>query len=222
MSAKSRLCSGAVPARLKLKSSPSCYLAKGQTWPDGRLKGKPPPEAVLAQQVSRIFKRAVDAAGHSHRQAAEKAKIAPSTVQGLLSGQSWATLPTLASIERAYNIKLWVNQHGSLQPHPCSYLAEGQTWPDGRLKSSAPPEAVLAQEIARRFRNRCKSRFEDHDEPRGFDPDRVVAAAKIPRTTVEDLLDGRIWCDLPTIARIEGSLDIALWVNQQSRRDRYR
>ena len=211
-----------MPARPNLKPRPSGYLAEDETWPDGRLKKGAPPEAVLAQQVARVFKRAIDAAGHSPREAAKKAEIALSTVQALLSGQSWATLPTLAIIERKYNIRLWVNQHGSLKPHPRSYPAERQTWPDGRLKSDAPPEAVRAQEIARRLRDRCKSRFEDHDEDRGFDPDKVAAAAQVSRTTVEDLLDGRIWCDLPTIARIEGSLDVALWGNQQSRRDHYR
>ena len=37
---------------------------------------------------------------------------------------------------------------------PSSYVADGGTWPDGPLKKGAPPEAVVAQTIAKAFRDR--------------------------------------------------------------------
>ena len=208
--------------KTKLKSQPRCYLAKGQAWPDGRLKRRAPAEAVLAQQIARTFKRAVEALGHTHRQAAKKAGISPTNVQSLLSGKDWSSLRTLASVESSYSIKLWVNQQGSLKPRPCAYLDKGHVWPDGNLEVNAPPEAVLAKEISRRFREACEVRYLDPDNARGFDPAKAAAATKIAQTTVEDLLDGRIWCDLPTVARIEGSLDIPLWVSQRGRTKLYR
>ena len=132
----------------------------------------------------------------------------------------WSSLRTLARAESSYGIKLWVNQQGSLKPHPCAYLDKGQVWPDGRLKQNAPPEAVLAKEISRRFREACQVRYLDPANARGFDPAKAAAAAGIAQITVKDLLDGRIWCDLPTVARIEGRLDISLWVSQRSQKRR--
>ena len=49
-----------------------------------------------------------------------------------------------------------------------------------------------------------------------------ATAAQLPPTTIANLLDGRIWGDLPTIARIEGGLEVPLWVDQLPRRDDYR
>ena len=211
-----------VPARPRLKPHPRCHLKKGQDWPDGRLKSNCPSEAVLAQHIARTLKRAIEAAGHDHRKAAAKAKLGYGTVQGLLSGESWLTVPTLAALEQSYDIQLWVTQRKALKSYPRDYLANGETWPDGRLKDSAPPEAVLAREVSQRLLTRCRSRFQDYDADRGFDLDRAAAAAKLPPTTIANLLDGRIWADLPTIARIEGGLEVPLWVDQLPRRDDYR
>ena len=148
---------------------------------------------------------------------ARNAGLAPGTIGDLLSGDSWSTLPTLASLEQSHDILLWVNQRSSLKSYPCDYLAKGQTWPGGHLKAGAPPEALLAREIIRKLLDRCGSRFEDHNAQHGINVDRLAAVTKIARTTIEDLLDGRIWFDLPTIARLE----VPLWVNQQHQRNDY-
>ena len=210
-----------MPARQRLKPRPRCYLRDGEAWPDGRLEPNAPAEAVLAQHVARTLKRAHGAAGRSKRHEARNAGLAPGTIENLLSGDSWSTLPTLVSLERSNDIVLWVNQRSSLKSYPCDYLAKGQTWPGGCLKAGAPPEALLAREITRKLLDRCGSRFEDHNAQHGINVDRLAAVTKIARTTIEDLLDGRIWFDLPTIARLEGRLEVSLWVNQQHQRDDY-
>ena len=219
-----------MPEQPELESRPRCYLAEGQTWPDGRLTDSAPPEAVLAQQIARTFKRACEELGHTHRQAAKEIGISATNVQSLLSGDGWSSLRTLASIENSYSIKLWVSQQGSLRPHPRSWLVKNldpcpekdhDPWLDGPLETGTPPEAKLAQQLSRRLREACGARFYDPDDPRGFDAGKVATETKLPQPTIEDLLDGRIWCDLPMIARIEGTLGISLWVSQQNQKDAY-
>ena len=209
-------------ARQPLRSQPRCYLLKGQVWPDGRLGRGAPAEAVLAQHVARALKEACATAGHNPRDAAAKTGLGYGTIHGLLSGRSWATLRTIGALAQSYNIHLSATRRASLAPYPRAYLVKGARWPDGSLKASAPPEALLAREVSQRLRDRCRSRFEDHHCDRGFDLDRVVAVTRASRAAIEDLLDGRVWVDLPTIARLEGRLDIPLWVNQQRHRSAYR
>ena len=211
-----------VPARRQLLPQPRDYAINSRDWPDGDLKPGCPREAVLAQHIARTLKRAMEAAGHDPRKAVTEAELGYGTIRGLLSGESWSTLPTLAALEQSYGIQLWVTQRDTLKSYPRDYLAKGDAWPDGRLRDGAPPEAVLAREASQRLLAKCRSRFEDHDADRGFDLDRAAAVAELAPTTIADLLDGRIWGDLPTIARIEGRLEVPMWADQLPRRDDYR
>lgn len=95
-----------------------------------------------------------------------------------------------------------------LEPQPCCYLAAG-SWPDGPLVPKAPPEAVLVQQISKAFRSAC--------EARNLTTFRAIAKkAKISEKATFNLLKGRTWGDVPTIARIEMNLKIRLWVSQQN------
>ena len=90
-----------------------------------------------------------------------------------------------------------------LKAHPRLHLAPGGTWPDGPLKENAPPEAVLAQSIAKQFR--------DHVERLGWNHSETARRAKISRKTVLNILRGETWLDLPTIDRMERNLKMRFW-----------
>ena len=100
-------------------------------------------------------------------------------------------------------------RHRDLERRPRSYLvSEEDFWPDGDLRHDAPREAVMAQWIAQRFRDACA------DEG-GLSTHKVAAmAGNVSQTAVYNLLHGRSWLDLPTIARLERTLGVTLWVHQ--------
>lgn len=88
-----------------------------------------------------------------------------------------------------------------LLAHPRDYLAEGESWPYGRLVRNAPPVARLARALARRL----------HKAKAGDSVRSVAKAAEVSPQAVLNLLNGTTWGDLPTIARIEAALDADLW-----------
>ena len=90
-----------------------------------------------------------------------------------------------------------------LLAHPRDYLAEGGSWPQGPLIADAPPEALLAQAVARRLRD-----IKEHTD----ESIRSIArTADISPQAVLNILNGATWGDLPTIARLETTLDTTLW-----------
>lgn len=100
-------------------------------------------------------------------------------------------------------------RHLDLESRPRSYLTnEDDSWVDGDLRHDAPPEAVMAQRIAQRYCDACA------DEG-GLSTHKVAAmAGNVSQTAVYNLLHGRSWLDLPTIARLERTLGVTLWVHQ--------
>ena len=104
-------------------------------------------------------------------------------------------------------------RHLNLQTRPRDYLVTDEDfWPDGDLQHDAPPEAALAQRISQRFRDACA-------DGGGLSTHRVAAmAGNVSQTAVYNLLHGRSWLDLPTIARVERTLGVSLWVHQPPRR----
>ena len=83
---------------------------------------------------------------------------------------------------------------------PRVFLATGE-WPDGVLRDDAPVAARYALELSRRLR--------DATEGRAL---AVVAEdADIARSTLYDLLQGRTWADLQTLAKLEVTLGSRLW-----------
>ena len=115
-------------------------------------------------------------------------------------------------------------RHLNLRTRPRDYLVdERDFWPDGDLESGAPPEAVTAQRIARRYRDACADRGGLSTHKVAAMADKAAKAAKsgkadeagkVSQTAVYNLLHGRSWLDLPTIACIERTLGVRLWVHQ--------
>lgn len=90
-----------------------------------------------------------------------------------------------------------------VKTHPRCHLAPGGTWPDGPLADDAPPEAHLAQHIAKAFRNAYNAR--------NLSLSKAAKRIGISRTTVDNILHGNTWLDLTTIDRIERKLNLHLW-----------
>ena len=92
---------------------------------------------------------------------------------------------------------------GGLKPHPSDYLAPEQTWPNGKLAHDAPPEARLAKAIAQRLNTHLTEHelsLRDAAQPTGTSP-----------ATLHNIIHGRTWSDMTTLARIERGLRIQLW-----------
>lgn len=121
--------------------------------------------------------------------------------------------PNLSLVKRAAQGSLrlltqedWTVRVGAMPPRkslrsaPAEYLSSG-SWPDGRLRASAPAEARLAAGMARRLRDGLAER-----------PIRDVArAAELSPQTVVNLLHGATWGDVVSVARLERALGVRLW-----------
>jgi len=83
---------------------------------------------------------------------------------------------------------------------PLEYLIHGQ-WPDGLLGQDAPIEALYAQQIAVRLR----------DGLQGQSISAVCRQAGVNRSTVQDILAGRTYGQVASIARLESVLRVRLW-----------
>jgi hypothetical protein len=83
---------------------------------------------------------------------------------------------------------------------PAEWLTNG-SWPHGDLAPTAPPEVAVARAITIALRSAMQ----------GQSPRSVVADANLAHTTVYDLLNGRTYGDVITIARLESSLRTSLW-----------
>jgi hypothetical protein len=100
---------GQVPSRPKRPPYPAACLRDGETWPDGKLKRDAPPEAKVSASISRRLREAMG--DRSARDVARSASISPQTVLNLLNGRSWGDVLTVARLERALNVTLWVSGH---------------------------------------------------------------------------------------------------------------
>ena len=83
---------------------------------------------------------------------------------------------------------------------PAAWLHSG-VWPDGPLASHAPPEAVTARAIAINLALAIEGRSVRE----------LAADADLAHTTVYDLLAGKTYGDVITIARLESTLKRPLW-----------
>lgn len=91
------------------------------------------------------------------------------------------------------------NRAGITGP-PAAYLAAG-TWPDGALVDHAPVPVVYARDIAHRLRAALQERTIRE----------VAASSQLARSTLHDLLAGRAWPDVVTLAKLEQVLNVRLW-----------
>jgi transcriptional regulator with XRE-family HTH domain len=74
-------------------------------------------------------------------------------------------------------------------------------WPEGRLRVGAPVAARYAVQISLRLREAMDARA----------PGEVAAAADLARSTLHDLLNGRSWPDVVSLAKLEVELNVSLW-----------
>ena len=91
----------------------------------------------------------------------------------------------------------------NLDKRPSCYLADDGTWPDGPLKSDAPPEAQVALHIAAVLRDYCAARR--------LSTYKAAKAAGMSQGAFYNLLSGRAWPAGAVVARIEQNLSVALW-----------
>lgn len=86
------------------------------------------------------------------------------------------------------------------QAPPVSWVRAG-SWPNGGLTADAPPEAHVARTIVKRLHTALGERSVRS----------LAAEADLAHTTVYDLLAGRTYGDVITIARLEAALAVRLW-----------
>lgn len=83
---------------------------------------------------------------------------------------------------------------------PSDWIAEGE-WPDGDFKADTPSVVVYAVEIARALDEALKGQVRSH----------VAQSAGIERSTLYDILAGKTWPDMVTLAKLEQALSVTLW-----------
>lgn len=86
------------------------------------------------------------------------------------------------------------------QTPPASWVRAG-SWPEAELARDAPPEAHVAQSIVKRLNTALVERSVRS----------LAEEADLAHTTVYDLLAGRTYGDVITIARLEAALNVRLW-----------
>ena len=87
---------------------------------------------------------------------------------------------------------------------PTDHLAHGQRWPNGRLKTGAPLEAVHAQQVGKRL----------HYHMQGRTNKEVAAIAGVTENALGRLMRGKTWGSLPIIVRLERALNADLWCDR--------
>lgn len=92
---------GSVPRHSGIQGPPRAYV-DGE-WPGGKNIG---PEAVgYAQEIARRLAAAVG--DRSYRQVAGEAGVDHTTISGIISGEHWPDVVTLAKLEGALEARLW-------------------------------------------------------------------------------------------------------------------
>lgn len=86
---------------------------------------------------------------------------------------------------------------------PRDHLGAGGAFPDGELDPDAPVAARYARVIAVNLR----------DALAGRNQSRVCEQADVARSTVNDIVTGRTYPELVTIAKLETVLDTRLWAD---------
>lgn len=94
-----------MPKHRGLDGSPRSYVAGGE-WPDVPIRGE-----VLAEYVRQVAVRLDEAiGGRSVRDVAREADLQHTTVLGLLKGESWPDLVTIAKLEQELGVRLWPDE----------------------------------------------------------------------------------------------------------------
>ena len=85
--------------------------------------------------------------------------------------------------------------------HPPTHYMPNEKWPHGTLTPDAPPEAHLAAALAIRLRKHMKGRTLD----------KMAERTGLGRQTINNILLGKAWPDIRTVARLEVALSKRLW-----------
>lgn len=86
---------------------------------------------------------------------------------------------------------------------PREYLVEGE-WPDGAFAVDAPDSVAYTVHVAKALSAALA----------GLNKKKVADDARINRNTIYDLLGGKTWPDMVTLAVIEKALGITLWPSE--------
>ena len=85
--------------------------------------------------------------------------------------------------------------------YPAEHLQDGEIWPNGTLKDTAPIEAYFSKALAQRL----------HHARAGRSLKEVAHMAGVSQDAISRLLRGKTWGTIPVIVRIEHALDTQLW-----------
>lgn len=83
---------------------------------------------------------------------------------------------------------------------PTGWLAEGE-WPEGVFDSDTPEVVAHAVAVAKALSAALEGRSKTE----------VCARAGIERSTLYDVLGGKTWADIITLAKLENTLGVVLW-----------
>ena len=87
---------------------------------------------------------------------------------------------------------------------PTAFLAKKSLFPDGPFRLGTPAEVYLAAALATRLKNKI-----------GNESIRYIAKkAQLSPQTILNILNGKTWPDLRTIAKLEIALNTRLWGNE--------
>ena len=92
---------------------------------------------------------------------------------------------------------------------PVTYLAEGSAYPDGPFRWGTPWEVFLAAALAARLKDSIG------DESIRY----IGKISGLHPQTILNILNGKTWPDLRTIARLERSLRTRLWGTEHRSRN---
>ena len=87
-----------------------------------------------------------------------------------------------------------------------------EKWLDAPLDPNAPPEALLVQDIAKRLRKRVYEKLATSRGPKTIE-DLAENIDGVSHQTIRNIIQGRFWPELATIARLERYFDRKLWGN---------
>ncbi len=98
---------------------------------------------------------------------------------------------------------------GRRPKHPPKHWGRTENWHSGGLSEKAPPSAALAQGIASRLHIAIEHNRANDTGPGSTS--KAAAAANLSITTVTNILNGEVWPDIDTVARLETALNADLW-----------
>ena len=87
-----------------------------------------------------------------------------------------------------------------------------EQWPDLPLDPNAPPEVLLVHNIAVRLKDLVDKKIAKPRGPRTIE-DLADDIDGVSHQTIRNIIQGRVWPDLMTIARLERYFDRKLWGN---------